>query len=98
MVGTDTMNLWVDSSQAGCSIESPAPTGMKEGATVILMPESTVSVSLSPFAVNSVTNGGSSALFATSKNLPSVVSAISSTRVQLLVVKQVLWVDTIFPV
>jgi len=35
----------------------------------------------SPFAMNSVANGGSSALFAASSNLPSVVNAISSTRV-----------------
>ena len=35
----------------------------------------------SPFAVKSVAKGGSSALFAASSNVPSVVNAISSTRV-----------------
>ena len=38
-------------------------------------------VAASPFAENSVANGGSSALFAASSNSPSPVSAISSTRV-----------------
>ena len=35
----------------------------------------------SPFAKNRFANGGSSALFAVSSNSPSVVNAISSTRV-----------------
>ena len=68
-------------SQAGCSIDRPAPGGMIVGSTVILVMMETLLVAASPFALKSVPKGGSSALLAASSSLPSVVKAISSTRV-----------------
>src|ERR1700732_2673300 len=54
---------------------------MMVGSIVILVIFETWLVASSPFAVNSVANGGSSALLAANSSLPSVVKSISSTRV-----------------
>ena len=54
---------------------------MSELSTVILEKMVTLLVKLSRLAANRVANGGSSALLAARSKPPSVVTAISSTRV-----------------
>src|SRR5579872_4095307 len=64
-------------------MDRPRPAGISEVSMVIL--ETMVVLQLpevaSPHALNKVAKGGSSALLAVSSKVPSVVSAISSTRV-----------------
>ena len=81
MIGIEVRKRFVFGSHAGCSSDSPAPAGMIAALTVILVMMVTLDVALSPFALNNVAKGGSSALLAPSRSVPSVVRAISSRRV-----------------
>src|SRR3984893_5735885 len=82
MIGIDVQKRAVLGSQVGCSIESPNPEGIIVPETWTLMILVTLlGPALSPFALNSVPNGGSSALLAPNNSVPAGFNAISSNRV-----------------